>query len=116
MSMLDGLLAQFGGLDAIAAKIGIAPEQITALTESVTSKVQAGDNPLQALSAAAGEHGLSLESLQGLMGQLGGESSLSGILAQLQQGGAGSILGALDKDGDGNPLDDLGGLAKGLFS
>jgi len=27
----------------------------------------------------------------------------------------GQVTGALDKDGDGNPLNDLSGLAKGLF-
>jgi hypothetical protein len=26
-----------------------------------------------------------------------------------------SILGMLDRDGDGNPLNDLAGMAKGLF-
>lgn len=28
---------------------------------------------------------------------------------------AAGILGMLDKDGDGNPLDDIAGMAKGLF-
>jgi hypothetical protein len=43
-----------------------------------------------------------------------GEGGVEGILAKL--GGAGGLLGGLDKDGDGNPLNDLAGMAKGLFN
>ena len=47
--------------------------------------------------------------------QIGGEGALGKFATMLQQDGAGGILGALDRDGDGNPLNDLGGIASGLF-
>lgn len=50
------------------------------------------------------------------MKQLGGEDALGEIAGKL--GGDSkfsAILGMLDRDGDGNPLDDIAGMAKGLF-
>jgi hypothetical protein len=57
--------------------------------------------------------------LTGIVEQLGGEGAL-GQLSGLLKGNpqAAGIIQMLDRDGDGNPLNDLGGLAdmaKGLF-
>jgi type II secretory pathway component PulM len=100
MSMFDGLL---GNLDDIAAKIGLPADQVQALVQSVQGKMASGGDMMSAVTAAAQEHGISLERLQGLIAGSGVQDML------------GKVTGALDKDGDGNPLNDLGGLAKGLF-
>ncbi|MEY4951814.1 MAG: hypothetical protein RL299_238, partial [Pseudomonadota bacterium] len=48
--------------------------------------------------------------------QLGGEGGL-GQLSELIKGNSAlsGLAGMLDRDGDGNPLDDIAGLASGLF-
>ena len=59
--------------------------------------------------------GLPLDKLQEIIGQIGGEGSLGRFAQMVQQDGGAGILGALDRDGDGNPLNDLGGIAGSLF-
>ncbi len=108
MSLLDGLLGNLGNLSKLggmAEKLGLPADKVQGLVDSVQSKMAAGGDQMTALKDAAAEHGLSLESLQGLLGNPG--ESLAGLKD--------SVIGALDKDGDGNPLNDLAGMAKGLF-
>ena len=102
MGMFDGIL---GNLDEIAGKLGLPAEQVQSIVQGLQDKVAGGGDHLSALTQVAQEHGLSLDSLQGLLGNAG--EGAGGLL--------GKVTGALDKDGDGNPLNDLGGLAKGLF-
>ncbi|MBO9575251.1 MAG: hypothetical protein J7494_05915 [Sphingobium sp.] len=99
MSMFDGLL---DNIDDVAAKLGLPVDQVQAVVANLKDKVSAGGNPVDALSAVAQEHGLSLDSLKSMLPD-GGE----GLLAKAQS--------MLDRDGDGNPLNDLGSMAKGLF-
>ena len=48
--------------------------------------------------------------------QIGGEGSLGKFADMLKDHPqAAGILGKLDRDGDGNPLDDIADMAKGLF-
>lgn len=103
MGMFDDLLGNLN-IDDFAAKLGLPAEQVQALAQSVQGKMAGGGDLISAVTQAAQEHGISLESLQGLVGKAGGAD---GLLSQ--------VTGALDKDGDGNPLNDLSGLAKGLF-
>jgi hypothetical protein len=102
MSLLDGLLGNIGGL---AEKLGLPADKVQGLTESVQAKMAAGGDQMTALKEAAAEHGVSMESLQGLL------SNPGETIANLKD----SVMGVLDKDGDGNPLNDLGGMVKGLF-
>jgi hypothetical protein len=106
MSLFDNLL---GNLDDIAGKLGLPADQVHAVVQSLQAKVAGGGNMLAALTQTAQEHGISLDSLKGLIGSAGAGAG----------GGAndllGQVTGALDRDGDGNPLNDLGSLAKGLF-
>ena len=98
MSMFDGLLGSLGGavnLEELAARAGITPEQLAGVTTSLQGHLQGGAAHADALQQAAADHGLSLESLQGIFAQGG---ALSGLTAML------------DRDGDGNPLNDLGGF------
>ena len=101
MSMFDGIL---GNLDDIAAKVGIPADQVKSVTDMLGSKMaDGGTSQMAALVATAQAHGLSVDKLQEMLGH----------------GGVGDMVDKatafLDKDGDGNPLNDLGGFAKGLF-
>jgi hypothetical protein len=104
MSMFDGILGNLGGLQAIADKLGLQPEQMQALMSEISAKISGGNTDISALASTAAEHGVSADKLQELLGQFGGADGIMG-----------SLGGMLDKDGDGNPLNDLAGLAKGLF-
>ena len=99
MSMFDGIL---DNIDEVAGKLGIPADQVQAVVDNLKGKIANGGDPLAAISAAAQEHGISLESLQSIM-----PSGANGLLAQAES--------MLDRDGDGNPLNDLEGMAKGLF-
>ncbi len=104
MGMFDDLLGNVGGLEAIAAKIGVSPEQMQALMTEISGKIGGGETSVAALAETASEHGVSADKLQELLGQFGGPEAILGKLG-----------GMFDRDGDGNPLNELGGIAKGLF-
>lgn len=103
MGMLDGLLGQLGGVDKIAdlaAKIGLSEDQVkTAMAALGKAHPEPGDT----VSDAAATTGLSMDKLQDLVGQIGGENAL------------GKISSMIDRDGDGNPLNDLTSIAGSLF-
>jgi hypothetical protein len=102
MGIFDGIL---GNLDDVAAKLGLPADKVSALTETLQSKLGQGGDQLAALTEAAKEHGVSLDSVKGLLGNAGdGAQDLLG-----------KVTGFLDKDGDGNPLNDLTDMAKGFF-
>lgn len=103
-NMFDGILGNLGNLgnvEELAARVGVTPDQFQNLAQSLQAQVAGGASHTDALQSAASEHGLSLESLQGVFAQ-------GGAL-----GGLGSML---DRDGDGNPINDLTGLAGNLFN
>ena len=100
--MLENLL---GNLDEIAGKLGLPADKVSAIAESLQGKLGQGGDQMTALMELAQEHGLPVDKLHGMLGGLGGDAG--GIL--------GSLTGGLDKDGDGNPVNDLMGMAKGLF-
>lgn len=102
MGLFDGLL---GNLEDAASKLGIPAETLSALAETMQSKLGQGGDQIAALTEAAKEHGLSLDSLKGLIGS-GGEGA---------QDLLGKVSGFLDKDGDGSPLNDISEMAKGFF-
>ena len=77
MSMFDDILSN---LEAIAAKMGVPPETLNALAETVQEKIADGGDQLSALTETAKEHGLSLESLQGLMAS--GTEGAKGMLGK----------------------------------
>lgn len=104
MGMFDGILGNLAGLQDIAAKIGVSPEQMQALMTEIGGRLSRGETDISALAATAAEHGVSADKLQELLGQFGGPEAILGKLG-----------GMFDKDGDGNPMNELGGLAKGLF-
>jgi hypothetical protein len=116
MSLFDTLMGKAGNidLDALAQQVGLNEDELRSGGESLLSKLASGDHDADsATAAAADETGIAPDKLQALLPALssafGGEGAggLSGIGAKLS--------GLLDRDGDGNPLNDITGFAKGLF-
>ncbi|OYY69373.1 hypothetical protein [Sphingomonas sp. 28-63-12] len=119
MSILDGLLGQVAqnvDIKNLAAKVGLTPEQVES---AVAALGQAHPAPGDTVQTAASATGLSPDILQQIVGHIGGEGALAQFSSLLGgAGGAGvmgQIGGMLDRDGDGNPLNDLAGLASGFF-
>lgn len=116
MSLFDTIMGAAGGHPTVANmadKLGIdaatAEKAIAALGKSHTED---GDT----VELAAAKTGLDTGLLGTIVDQLGGEGSLTKfnqILNEHPQ--ANNILGMLDRDGDGNPLNDIAGMASGLF-
>lgn len=103
MGLLDGLLGQLGGSDQIAglaAKVGLSEEQVKS---AMAALGKAHGEPGNTVDDAAAATGLPTDKLQDLIGQIGGENAL------------GKISAMIDRDGDGNPLNDLAGIAGSLF-
>ena len=116
MSLLDSILGQVGGnidVGSIAEKFGIDPSMAEKAVAALgVSHAEPGDT----LAGAAAKTGLDMGTLTQIASQLGGEGGL-GQLSELLKGNSAlsGLVSGLDKDGDGNPLNDLGDLAKGLF-
>jgi hypothetical protein len=103
MGMLDGLLGQLGGANQIselAARFGISEAQVQ---QGMAALGRAHPEPGDTVQSAAAATGLSTDTLQQMVGAVGGEGGLS------------QISGMIDRDGDGNPLNDLTGIAGRLF-
>ncbi len=116
MGLLDGILGQLGGnvdIAGIAGNLGIDP----ALAEKAVAALgQAHPQPGDTIADASASTGIDTGTLGAIVEQLGGEGALgqvSGMLKDHPQ--AASILGMLDRDGDGNPVNDIIGMASGLF-
>ena len=117
MGLLDGILSQVSGspdtIAELAGKVGIDPglaeKAVAALGQSHPEQ---GDT----VELAAQKTGLDLGKLSEIVGQLGGEGALGDIAGKMSDNPQLSgIVGMLDRDGDGNPLDDIADMAKGLF-
>ncbi|WP_081764073.1 hypothetical protein [Sphingobium sp. Ant17] len=102
--MFGDMIGKMGGLEAVAAQIGMTPEQMQGLMTEISAKIGSGETSISALAEVAAEHGVSADKLQELMGSFGGPEAIMGKLG-----------GLFDRDGDGNPMNELGGIAKGLF-
>lgn len=102
--MFGDMIGKLGGLETIAAQIGMTPEQMQGLMSEISGKIGSGESSVAALAETAAAHGVSADKLQELLGQFGGPEAILGKLG-----------GMFDRDGDGNPMNELGGIAKGLF-
>lgn len=119
MGLLDNLLGQGGNIDlgALGQQVGLDPNQVRQGAEAMLGRLTGGQTGDEAAAGAAAETGLSFESLQALLPALSaqlGEGGIEGLMARLT--GEGGMLSGLDRDGDGNPINDLTGMARGLFS
>jgi hypothetical protein len=117
MSLFDEILKSTSGapddVANLAAKVGIDP----ALAEKAIAALgMAHHQPGDTVEAAAAKTGLDTGVLSQIVGHIGGEGSLAEYAQILKNNPqAAGVIGMLDRDGDGNPLNDIAGFAKGLF-
>jgi hypothetical protein len=115
MGMLDGIMSQLGGADigGLAEKFGLPKEMAE---KAVAALGQSHAEPGDTIEGAAAKTGLDPSTLSQMAEQLGGEGGL-GKLSEMLKGNSAlsGLAGMLDRDGDGNPLDDIAGMASGLF-
>ncbi|MEM8723961.1 MAG: hypothetical protein AAGE86_00420 [Pseudomonadota bacterium] len=118
MSMLDGILKQVAGspdtVASLAEQVGIDPSMVEkGLAALGQSQPEDGDT----VELAAQKTGMDVGALGSIMEQMGGEGALGSFagLADAGEGGLGGIMSMLDRDGDGNAMDDIAGMASGLF-
>ena len=103
MGMFDGLLGKISeqvDIENLATKVGLSPEQAQA---AVAALGQAHAEPGDTVDTAAASTGLPTDKLQEIVGHIGGEGSLANFASMI------------DRDGDGNPLNDITGMLGGLF-
>ncbi len=117
MSILDGIMKQVAGspdtVSALAEKVGLDPAMAEKAIAALGASHEAEGDTVE---LAAEKTGLDTGSLGNIMEQLGGEGALGGIAEGMKgDSNLSGVLNMLDQDGDGNPLDDLAGMAKGLF-
>lgn len=116
MSALNSILSQISSnvdIENLANKVGLDPAMAE---KAVAALGQAHSAPGDTVETAAAQTGLDASVLSQIVGHIGGEGSLgefARILHEHPQ--AESLLGLLDQNGDGNPLDDLASMARGLF-
>jgi hypothetical protein len=85
MGLFDNITAN---VNAIAGKVGMTPDQVSALTNTLQSKLtELGGDHLAALKATAAQHGIPVDKLQEIVSHGGGG------LAEQAQG----IIGGLFK-------------------
>jgi len=104
MSILDGILKNIGGAPDdvvnLAKQVGLDPKMVEMAIGALGQTHQMDGDTVE---LAAEKTGMSPDILNQIVGAIGGEGSL------------GQFASMLDQDGDGNPINDLMGMAKGLF-
>jgi hypothetical protein len=100
MSIFDSIMAN---IDGVAEKLGVPKEKATDMMSSLREKMTGDGDKMQAIQDFASEHGVSVDKIKEMLGG-DGEGSILG-----------KVTGFFDKDGDGNPVNDLTNMAKGLF-
>lgn len=115
MSILDGILKNIGGAPDdvvnLAAKVGIDP----AMAEKAIAVLgQTHQMEGDTVELASAKTGLDTGVLSKMVEQIGGEGSLTQFADAIKNDPS-SLMGLLDRDGDGNPLNDIAGMASGLF-
>ena len=134
MGLFDGIAGSLEtqAAQAVAAKMGIDPSLAAMAIGALTKNHPVPGDTVQ---QSADQTGISPDVLSQILGHVGGEGGLGalvgalgsdgaaaqgstaapvggglgGILAGL--GGMGGIAAMLDRDGDGNPLNDIAGMA-----
>ena len=104
MSILDGILKNIGGAPDdvvnLAKQVGLDPAMVEqAIAVLGKTHVMDGDT----VGLAAEKTGLPADALTQIVAAIGGEGSLANFAT------------ILDRDKDGNPVDDIMDMAKGLF-
>lgn len=117
MGIFDSIMGQVGqhaDVGNLAEKLGIPPEMAE---KAIAALGQSHTEPGDTIEGAAAKTGLDTGTLSQIVEQIGGEGSLGQYAQMLQDNPAAkSVFGFLDKNGDGNPLNDIAGMASGLFN
>jgi hypothetical protein len=116
MSILNSILGQVGqhvDVANMAEKLGVDPAMAE---KAIAALGQAHQMDGDTIEIASARTGLDAGILGQIVQQIGGEGSLGEFARMLKEHPqASGILGFLDRDGDGNPLNDIADMAKGLF-
>lgn len=116
MSILNSIFSQFGqdiDVGNMAEKLGIDKSMAE---KAIAALGQSHQEPGDTIEGAAAKTGLDSGILNKIVEQIGGEGSLGEFARTLKDHPqASSLLGLLDRDGDGNPINDITDMAKGLF-
>jgi hypothetical protein len=133
---VNDIIAKIGGNDLVkglADKAGVGADQAQSVAgDLLTHAKETGGNLLDSAKAIAEKTGLPLDKVEGIAAGLGttltekagalgdqAQDMLGGVMAKLNESPIGGVLKGLDKDGDGNPLNDVADAAKnalgGLF-
>lgn len=116
MGIFDSILGAVGGTDIenLAAKVGIDPAMAEKAVAALgAAHAKEGDT----VETAAAQTGLDTSVMSQIVEHIGGEASL-GKYSQIVESNPqimSRITSAVDRDGDGNPVNDVLGMAKGLF-
>ncbi|GAA4643293.1 hypothetical protein GCM10023115_12530 [Pontixanthobacter gangjinensis] len=103
MGLFDTILGQVSDNPTVknmAEKLGIDPADAA---KAVAALGEAHGEPGDTVEGAAAKTGMGTDILGQIKDQIGGEGSLA------------KFASMIDQDGDGNPLNDVMGIAKGLF-
>ena len=129
---VKGLLDKVGGNDLVkglSEKVGVGAEQAQNVAHELLAKAQeTGSGLVDNAEEVAAKLGVPVEKVQEIAGGLGdtlkekadqlGElatGAFGGVMAKLNDSPIGGVLKGLDKDGDGNPVNDLVDGAKGFI-
>ena len=124
MSILEkimDLLPENFSIDDIAEKAGMTAEEAKKGGEALFAKLRDGSmDKMTAIKEAAAEAGVDAEKLKGLLPALAEKAGLDGegsLMDKLtgKDGLLGKATSFLDRDGDGNPINDLTNRAKDFF-
>jgi hypothetical protein len=83
MSLFDILTSN---AEDLAGKVGIPSEQVLSIASMIEAKTGDGSSQIEAIEAAAAEHGLPVEKIQELVGHAGSAGDLMQGLGNLASG------------------------------
>jgi hypothetical protein len=126
---VNDIISKIGGNEVVkglADKAGLGAEQAQGVaTDLLAHAKETGGNLMDSAKAIAEKTGLPLDKVEGMAAGLGttltekagelgegAQAMLGGLMGKLQDSPLGDMVKGLDKDGDGNPLNDVADMAK----
>ena len=83
MGLLDDLM---GKVDEVAAKVGLQPDQVQALTATLQSKLGDGTEQIAAIEQTAREHGVPVDTIQSLLAHASSSQGIADGLGSFAKG------------------------------